>query len=100
MLEALLALKSAGTRFLVAGRADASPATGPGSGAAAGGCDGVGGRFLTLTRDLAPSIPPLLRPLFVELPEAAFRLDVSSTQIRAAAAAAALSADVPALASR
>ena len=47
-----------------------------------------GGRFLTYDADLRPRVPPLLAGLFLGIPEADFREDVSSTQIRAAAAAA------------
>ena len=79
MLEALLALKLQGTTFYVAGRL----ASGSGSGG-----EPV---FLTL-RDLLPSIPPLLRPMFIEIPEASFRVDVSSTQLRAQTAEAAMKA--------
>ena len=69
VVAALLPLAAGGTRFVVAGRWDASSR-----------------RFLTLA-DALPGVPPLLRPMFIELPEAAFRLDVSSTQLRAAAGA-------------
>jgi hypothetical protein len=83
MLEALLALKLAGTRFYVAGRL--STAGGGGGGAA------EPARFLTLA-DLLPDVPPVLAPMFTAIPEAAFRVDLSSTQLRAAAAAAAAAA--------
>jgi hypothetical protein len=75
MAAQFAALALRGCSFLVAGRRDAAS-----------------GRFLTL-RDL--EVPEALRhgsgdgaPLFAELPEEAFRADVSSTELRAAAAAA------------
>lgn len=58
---ALARIRAEGCRFLVAGRLD----------------DGV---FRTL-RDIA--VPPGFGGLFIELPEAAFRVDLSSTEIRA-----------------
>ncbi|MBK9712483.1 MAG: hypothetical protein IPO81_14375 [Kouleothrix sp.] len=58
---ALARIRAEGCRFLVAGRLD----------------DGV---FRTL-RDIA--VPPGFADLFIELPEAAFRVDLSSTEIRA-----------------
>jgi hypothetical protein len=61
MTAALADLRSQGCRFLVAGRADAQ------------------GQFLDLD-DL--KIPPAYRDLFTGIPEAEFRLDVSSTQLR------------------
>ena len=61
MRAALGEIRAAGCRFLVAGRADQA------------------GRFQTLA-DVA--IPPEFAPLFSELPEARFRADVSSTEIR------------------
>jgi cytidylyltransferase-like protein len=64
MAEALGRVRAAGCRFLTAGRADAS------------------GRFVGLD-DL--NVPPAYRDLFQAIPEAAFRLDLSSTQLRAAA---------------
>ncbi len=60
MLSALLEMRNAGCRFAVGGRA--TP-------------DG----FKTL-RDAA--IPPALADMFIEIPETAFRADVSSTEIR------------------
>jgi hypothetical protein len=42
------------------------------------------GTFLTLCAHLLPRTPPLLRTLFEELPEAEFRRDVSSRELRAA----------------
>ena len=60
MLSALLEMRNAGCRFAVGGRA--TP-------------DG----FKTL-RDAA--VPPPLADMFVEIPETAFRADVSSTEIR------------------
>ncbi|NCO38228.1 MAG: hypothetical protein COZ06_35210 [Armatimonadetes bacterium CG_4_10_14_3_um_filter_66_18] len=62
MYAELTEMLRSGCRFLVAGRSRE-------------------GRFITL-REL--SLPAGLRPLFVELPEAAFREDVSSTEIREA----------------
>jgi len=64
MAEALASIRASGCRFLVAGRIDAS------------------GRFVSC-RDLP--IADECRDLFTEIPESAFRLDVSSTQLRAAA---------------
>jgi nicotinamide mononucleotide (NMN) deamidase PncC len=61
MRAALSEVRAAGCRFLVAGRADQT------------------GRFGTLA-DVA--IPAEFAPLFSELPEARFRADVSSTEIR------------------
>ncbi|MFN8568501.1 MAG: hypothetical protein U0Z44_13525 [Kouleothrix sp.] len=58
---ALAHVRARGCRFLVAGRLD-------------------DGRFCTL-RDLA--IPAVIHDLFIELPEANFRVDLSSTAIRA-----------------
>jgi hypothetical protein len=58
---ALASIRAQGCRFLVAGRAE-------------------GGVFRTLA-DIA--LPESLRDLFVELPESAFRSDLSSTAIRA-----------------
>lgn len=102
MVEALLAMKLAGTVIFVAGRvASAAPATaaaalGAAAGASAapvagaasgsvGGSDSAASadpdRFLTLA-DLAPRIPPLLRGLFKAIPEEDFRADVSSTELR------------------
>jgi hypothetical protein len=66
-------LRAAGGKFLVAGRAE-------GGAAAAAAAAGAGGRFLTLA-DVA--MPSFLADLFVEIPEAAFRNDVSSTKLRA-----------------
>jgi hypothetical protein len=67
MTEALGGLRGCGCRFLVAGRVDAA------------------GRFVGLD-DLA--IPAAHRDLFTGIPEAAFRLDLSSTQLRGPAGAA------------
>ena len=47
----------------------------------------AGERYLTL-RDLAPRIPAAHRGLFRELPEALFRCDISSTEVRSRRAAA------------
>ena len=66
---ALAALARRGCSLLVAGRR-------------------IGGRYLTL-RDLARRIPAAHRDLFRELPEALFRYDISSTEVRARQAAAA-----------
>ena len=74
MTEELLALKLAGTRVLVGGRADAAT-----------------GAFCGLDADLRPRLPPELQGLFLALPGFG-RHDVSSTQLRAAAAAAAAAA--------
>ena len=68
MDAALAALAERGCRLLVAGRRG-------------------GERFLTL-RDLAPHIPAAHRGLLCELPEALFRRDISSTEVRARRAAA------------
>jgi hypothetical protein len=62
MAQALAQLRAAGCRFLVAGRVDAS------------------GRCVRLS-DLA--MPAAHADLFQEIPEAEFRLDISSTQLRA-----------------
>ena len=75
MLEELLALKRSGSRVLVAGRADAH----------------AGGAFLSFDANLRPRLPAQLQSLFIEIPETDFRVDISSTQLRAAAAAAAAS---------
>ena len=48
----------------------------------------MAGRYLTLS-DLAPRIPAAHRGLFQELPEALFRYDISSTELRSRQAAAA-----------
>jgi hypothetical protein len=61
MAQALAHVRGRGCRFLVAGRADSQ------------------GRFLGLA-DL--NIPAEYRDLFAAIPEAEFRLDVSSTQLR------------------
>jgi hypothetical protein len=66
MAEALGRIRALGCRFLTAGRVDAS------------------GRFLGLD-DL--NVPPVYRDLFQGIPEAAFRVDLSSTQLRVAAEA-------------
>jgi len=75
-------LRAAGCRFLVAGRAEAAAAGGGGGGggAEAAAAAAPGRRFLTLA-DIA--VPPELAGLFVEIPEEAFRNDVSSTELRA-----------------
>ena len=52
----------------------------------------MGGRYLTL-RDLVPCIPAAHRCLFQELPEALFRYDISSTEVRSRPAAAASGPD-------
>ena len=46
----------------------------------------IGGRYLTLS-DVAPRIPAPHRGLFRALPEALFRCDISSTEVRSRAAA-------------
>ena len=63
MAEALGAFRARGCRFLVAGRVDAQ------------------WRFVGLEQI---DVPPAFRDLFTAIPESAFRLDVSSTQLRAA----------------
>jgi nicotinamide mononucleotide (NMN) deamidase PncC len=63
MLDALAAIRRAGCRFLVAGRADA-------------------GGFRTL-EDVA--VPGEFEDMFAPIPESKFRYDVSSTELRAAA---------------
>ena len=82
MVEALLGLARAGSKVLVAGRL--IPAGKPGGPPA----DGSGGaeRFVTL-KDVA--LPPALAAvgLFEEVPEGAFRVDLSSTELRARLAA-------------
>lgn len=55
-------LQAAGCRFLVGGRLNA-------------------GAFRTLAQ-MEMDLPPAFRPLFVELPETAFRVDISSTELR------------------
>jgi hypothetical protein len=62
MLAALADLRQTGCRFLVAGRVEAAT-----------------GRFVTLA-DIA--IPPDYADLFEQIPEAYFRVDVSSTKLR------------------
>ena len=47
----------------------------------------IGGRYLTLS-DVAPRIPAPHRGLFRALPEALFRCDISSTEVRSRGAAA------------
>jgi len=93
MVEALLALKLQGTLILVAGRLVAPPAApapaAPPAAAAATGLPTTAApapHFMTLA-DIRPRIPSLLQGLFVELTEADFRADVSSTELRARAAA-------------
>ena len=95
----LLRLALGGTRFVVAGRVEGAvaPALPPGSSSSSSsGSSGSSSRsmsvapsprFLTLD-DLLPAIPPLLvrSGLFVGLTEEEFREDVSSTELRAAAA--------------
>jgi len=68
MDAALAAVAEHGCRLLVAGRRGSE-------------------RFLTL-RDLAPRIPAPHHGLFCELPEALFRCDISSTEVRSRRAAA------------
>ena len=68
MQAALAAIASHGCSLLVAGRR-------------------VGGRYLILN-DLAPRIPAPHRGLFRALPEALFRYDISSTEVRSRRAAA------------
>jgi hypothetical protein len=63
MAAALGAVRSRGCHFLVAGRV------------------GAQGHFVGLEQI---EIPPAFRDLFLGIPESAFRLDVSSTQLRAA----------------
>lgn len=69
MLEQLLALKIAGTRFLVAGRL---------------AVDAQGVERFHGLRDMLPTVPSCLRSMFLEIPEGDFRVDLSSTQIREA----------------
>ena len=69
VVDALLPLRLIGTVFLVAGRVE------------------PGGRFQSFETDLRPLVPPSLNGLFIGIPEEAFREDVSSTQLRAEAAA-------------
>jgi hypothetical protein len=66
MIQALYALRLSGTRFLVAGRKNEAS-----------------GDFETLS-SIATTIPTLLIDMFIEIPEAEFRADLSSTAIRAA----------------
>jgi hypothetical protein len=65
MLIALAEMMAAGVRFLVAGRLDSD----------AGG----GGVFRTLA-DV--DVPSGFAPMFTEMPEAEFRRDISSTELR------------------
>lgn len=65
MIESLYELYLQGTRFLVAGRSD-------------------GSSFLTYDKDLRPLVPSLLQGLFISISENDFRMDISSTEIRAA----------------
>lgn len=82
MIEGLLALKLAGTRFLVAGRV-ASPPTPPASTPSSpAATTGDSREFLSLAA-LLPSVPSVLRDAFIEIPESMFRADISSTEIRA-----------------
>ncbi len=62
MVEALGRIRALGCRFLVAGRV------------------GADGRFVGLEGLI---VPPEHRDLFLAIPEAAFRVDISSTEIRA-----------------
>jgi len=82
MVAALAALLAGGTRFIVGGRL-ASAAPLPEGWEHLRGAAGAGA-FLTLNAHLLPRAPPLLCPLFEELPEAAFRRDLSSREIRRA----------------
>ena len=75
MFAAFNQIRAAGCSFIVAGRAAAQPQAGSEGGAAAS-------RFLTLA-DV--DVPEALADLFEAMPE--FRLDVSSSELRAAAAA-------------
>ena len=68
MQAALAAIADRGCSLLVAGRR-------------------IGGRYLTLS-DIAPRIPAPHRGLFRALPEALFRCDISSTEVRSRGAAA------------
>ena len=68
MEAALAAIADRGCNLLVAGRR-------------------IGGRYLTLS-DIAPRIPAPHRGLFRALPEALFRCDISSTEVRSRGAAA------------
>jgi hypothetical protein len=84
--------RAAGCHLLVAGRAAATPgAFTPGS-ATPGGAGGAepakttGGRFLTL-EDI--EVPPELADLLTAIPEADFRADISSTELRARSTGAA-----------
>jgi hypothetical protein len=61
MEEGLAQMLALGCRFLVAGRL-------------------VEGKYQTLA---AVGVPPRWRPLFLEIPESAFRADISSSQLRA-----------------
>ena len=71
MAAALLAMRARGARFLVAGRKEA----------------GSGTRFLTLA-DLPPPPERVGRDFFVGISECEFRVDVSSTELRASLATA------------
>lgn len=88
MVEVLLGLKLNGTRIFVAGRAAAGTSTSTGNGNSA---STAASAFLTYSRDLLAKgkVPKLLSEgLFVEIPEDEFREDISSTELRAKAAAA------------
>jgi hypothetical protein len=88
MGAALGAMLAGGARVLVGGRlASAAPLP---EGWEALQDEACAGAFLSLGKHLLPRTPPLLRPLFEELPESAFRRDVSSRELRAAAAATVL----------
>ena len=82
MVGALLALAATGSRFLVAGRLIAAGKPGGPPADGSGGAE----RFATLA-DVA--LPEALRRagLFEAVPEEHFRVDLSSSELRAAAAA-------------
>jgi len=84
MREALGALLGQGCRMLVAGR---RAGVAPLPQGWAGPQPASGEEFLTLTKHLAPAVPPGLLGLFLEIPEAEFSVNVSSREIRERAAA-------------
>jgi hypothetical protein len=68
MKRALYDLLNQGTKFYVAGRIqDSKTST---------------GAFQTLSNNLLPSLPTELKPMFIEIPEETFRIDISSSILR------------------
>jgi hypothetical protein len=84
MEGALGGLLAGGCRLVVGGRrAGAAPLPAGWPGAPPASAE----EFLTLTTHLLPCVPRHLGPLFVEIDQAEFHVDVSSREIRQAAAA-------------